>query len=70
MFYLKKSKFCTFSKQRIEIIYSKSKSIYYNGATEEFLFKHYKLNNPLLFLWQNDKNVVIGCFLIQKYELY
>ena len=34
--------------------------IHFNLATEEYLFEHKNLKDPTLFLWRNDKNIVIG----------
>lgn len=42
------------------IIYSSSTNIWFNLATEEWLSKTIKPNEHILFLWQNDKCVIIG----------
>jgi hypothetical protein len=44
----------------IEIIYSDKTDIHFNLATEEYFFEHSNLKYPTLFLWRNDRNVVIG----------
>lgn len=45
---------------QVEIIYSSIQNIHFNLATEEYLFDFSNLNHPILFLWRNDKTVVIG----------
>jgi len=45
---------------KIEIIHSSIQNIHFNLATEEYLFDHCQLDHPILFLWRNDKTVVIG----------
>ena len=45
---------------QIEIIHSSIQNIHFNLATEEYLFDFCPLNHPILFLWRNDKTVVIG----------
>ena len=42
------------------IIYSSSTNIWFNLATEEWLSNTIKSNEHILFLWQNDKCVIIG----------
>ncbi|CAF1008312.1 unnamed protein product [Rotaria sordida] len=42
------------------IIYSSSTNIWFNLATEEWLSNTIKPNEHILFLWQNDKCVIIG----------
>ncbi|CAF0818251.1 unnamed protein product [Adineta ricciae] len=42
------------------IVYSSSTNIWFNLATEEWLSKTIKPNEHILFLWQNDKCVIIG----------
>lgn len=42
------------------IIYSSSKNIWFNLATEEWLSNNIRANEHILFLWQNDKCVIIG----------
>ncbi|UJR21892.1 hypothetical protein I4U23_024964 [Adineta vaga] len=54
----------TFSSTKNEaihrIIYSSSTNIWFNLATEEWLSKTIQPNEHILFLWQNDKCVIIG----------
>jgi lipoate-protein ligase A len=45
---------------RIEIVHSDVNDIYFNLAIEENLYEHSELTHPILFLWRNDKTVVIG----------
>lgn len=42
------------------IIYSSSTNIWFNLATEEWLSNSIKPNEQILFLWQNEKCVIIG----------
>ena len=44
----------------IDILVSESNDIMFNLATEEFLFEHMPIINPLLFLYRNDKSIIIG----------
>jgi lipoate-protein ligase A len=54
-------------RTKCEIFVSKSNNIVYNLAVEEFFFEHREINNPILFLYQNSKTVVIGTnFFIQE----
>lgn len=52
--------FSTHQFSKLEIINSSLTDIYYNLAAEEFLYEHYLVDHPILFLWRNDKTVVIG----------
>ncbi|KRX09611.1 hypothetical protein PPERSA_08643 [Pseudocohnilembus persalinus] len=45
---------------KIEIIKSDTTDINFNLSTEEFLYEHSQLTHPVLFLWRNDKTIVIG----------
>ena len=42
------------------IIYSSSTNIWFNLATEEWLSNTIRPNEHILFLWQNDKCVIVG----------
>jgi lipoate-protein ligase A len=49
------------SSKKASIYIAKSNDIIFNLSTEEYLYEHEaKLDKPILFLYQNDKNVVIG----------
>lgn len=48
------------SSKKINVYLSDGNNIYFNLATEEYLYKHSELLYPTLFLWRNDKTVVIG----------
>jgi lipoate-protein ligase A len=56
MFYRVKKNFC--SKATIYI--AKSNNIIFNLSAEEYLYQHQEVTKPRLYLYQNDKNVVIG----------
>ena len=56
MFHRVKKNFC--SKATIYI--AKSNNIIFNLSTEEFFYQHNEVTKPTLYLYQNDKNVVIG----------
>lgn len=49
-------------KQKIlpTIYIARSNNIVFNLSTEEFFYEHQNIEKPILFLYQNDKNVVIG----------
>lgn len=42
------------------IYHHKSTNIVFNLAIEEFFYEHNNVSKPILLLYQNDKNVVIG----------
>lgn len=44
----------------VKVITSTSNDIIFNLATEEYLFEKSKVLHPILFLWRNDKTIVIG----------
>lgn len=64
-----------FNYKKVEVLYTELDNIHLNLATEEFLYENKNLDHPILFLWRNDKTIVIGrhqnpwkeCFL-QKME--
>jgi lipoate-protein ligase A len=43
-----------------DILITKSKDPYLNIAIEEYLYEHCDLKNPVLYLWRNDKCVIMG----------
>lgn len=45
---------------KVKIFKATSNNINFNLATEEFLFEKGVIDCPVLFLWQNDMNIVIG----------
>jgi len=63
-------------EKNIKILLSSADDIHFNLATEEYLYEHSDLKYPTLFLWKNDKTVVIGrhqnpwkeCFLQEMYK--
>jgi lipoate-protein ligase A len=42
------------------IVYSSSTNIWFNLATEEWLSNTIQPNEHVLFLWQNEKCVIVG----------
>jgi lipoate-protein ligase A len=54
-----KKKFSTLFKDA-NIYIAKSNNIIFNLSTEEIFYEHQNIDKPILFLYQNDKNVVIG----------
>jgi len=42
------------------VLYAESTDILFNLATEEYLYEHLPLANPVLFLWRNDRTIIIG----------
>jgi len=46
--------------KRVDIFVSHYNNIHFNLATEEYLYEHSDLKYPTLFLYRNDKTVVIG----------
>ena len=48
------------SSQKVRVIRSHSQSIYWNLATEEYLFENVELDSPTLFLYREDKTIIIG----------
>lgn len=44
----------------IDILYSESNDILFNLATEEYMYEHLSIVNPVLFLWRNSKTIIIG----------
>lgn len=57
--YIQKSSFHD-TTSRANIYIAKSNNIIYNLCTEEYFYEHNNIDKPILFLYQNDKNVVIG----------
>jgi lipoate-protein ligase A len=49
---------CSFMKSNI--IVSNSRSIEFHLAVEEYLYNFRNINEPIIFLYQNDKTIVIG----------
>jgi lipoate-protein ligase A len=43
-----------------DILISSSNDINFNLSIEEYLFENLEIKNPLLFLYQNDKTIIIG----------
>ena len=43
-----------------DILYAESQDILFNLATEEYMFEHAELVNPVLFLWRNKPTIIIG----------
>ena len=45
---------------RIDILHAESNDILFNLATEEYMYEHLNLVNPVLFIWRNTKTIIIG----------
>ena len=44
----------------IDILYAESQDILFNLATEEYMYEHVNIVNPVLFLWRNKPTIIIG----------
>lgn len=44
----------------MDIITAESNDIMFNLATEEYIFEHVDLVNPILFLWRNNPTIIMG----------
>jgi len=44
----------------VDILHAESNDILFNLATEEFMYEHLNLVNPVLFIWRNTKTIIIG----------
>ena len=44
----------------LDILRSSSQDILLNLATEEYIFEHLPVVNPVLFLWRNTPTIIIG----------
>ena len=44
----------------MDILYAESNEIFFNLATEEYIYEHLNIINPVLFLWRNNKTIIIG----------
>jgi lipoate-protein ligase A len=44
----------------IDILYAESNDILFNLATEEYIYEHLNIVNPVLYLWRNNKTIIIG----------
>jgi lipoate-protein ligase A len=42
------------------VLHAESNDILFNLATEEYIFEHVELANPLLFLYRNNPTIIIG----------
>jgi lipoate-protein ligase A len=58
-FFLKKQ-FCFLSRTKPTVLITSSNNIVFNLSTEEYLYEHQNIEKPVLLLYQNDKNIVIG----------
>eukprot|EP00831_Metopus_contortus_P064900 TRINITY_DN58036_c0_g1_i1.p1 TRINITY_DN58036_c0_g1~~TRINITY_DN58036_c0_g1_i1.p1 ORF type:complete len:370 (-),score=45.18 TRINITY_DN58036_c0_g1_i1:38-1147(-) len=50
----------TLDVQQVAIVKTSCNNIIFNLATEEYLYEKSKILYPMLFLWRNDKTIVIG----------
>lgn len=46
--------------QQVDVLYSESNNIIMNLATEEYMFEHLNVVNPLVFFWRNSPTIIIG----------
>ena len=44
----------------VDVITAESNNILFNLATEEYIFEHCEIQNPILFLWRNSPTIIIG----------
>ena len=44
----------------MDILYAESNDIMFNLATEEYIFEHVEVSNPILFLWRNSPTIILG----------
>ena len=44
----------------MDILYADSNDIMFNLATEEYIFEHVEVANPILFLWRNSPTIILG----------
>ena len=44
----------------VDILHAESNDILFNLATEEYMYEHLNIVNPMLFLWRNTKTIIIG----------
>lgn len=44
----------------MDILRAESNNIVFNIATEEYIFEHLDVVNPVLFLWRNSPCIIIG----------
>ena len=44
----------------VDVITAESNNILFNLATEEYIFEHCDVQNPILFLWRNSPTIIIG----------
>jgi lipoate-protein ligase A len=48
------------SGKAVDVLISESNDIVFNLATEEYIFEHLDIKNPLLFLYRNKPTIIIG----------
>jgi len=48
------------SSSAVDILETESQDIFFNLATEEYLFEHVDVRNPSLFLWRNRPAIIMG----------
>ena len=44
----------------VDVITAESNDIMFNLATEEYIFEHIEVVNPILFLWRNSPTIIMG----------
>ena len=48
------------SSSAVDVLETESQDIFFNLATEEYLFEHVDVRNPSLFLWRNRPAIIMG----------
>ena len=44
----------------IDIVRTESNDAVFNLATEEYIFEHLEIANPILYLWRNKPTIIFG----------
>jgi len=50
----------TTTHEAVDVLETESEDIHFNLATEEYIFEHVNVCNPLLFLWRNTPAIIMG----------
>ncbi len=52
--------FLSTQPDKVDILHAESNDILFNLATEEYMYEHLNIINPMLFVWRNTKTIIIG----------